>query len=127
MPRKSDLNRLSIGSPVIVVDEEGRNIPATVLRHGRDVAGIYTEVVYETGETERAALLDQERPATLHTDGWGGRQRQHCLVVGETAKRYRVRALPGSELRLPRGSGVLKVLSSGTYLVPKTAVTFERA
>jgi hypothetical protein len=67
-----------------------------------------------------------ERSAILHTEGWGGHQKQFCVVVGETAKRYRVRALHGSELRLPRrGGAVLKVLSSGTYLVPKTAITFE--
>ena len=67
-----------------------------------------------------------ERLAILHTEGWGGRQQQACLVVGETPKRYRVRALSGSGLRLPRrGGAVLKVLLSGTYLVPKTAITFD--
>lgn len=66
----------------------------------------------------------ERREAVLHTDGWGGRQRQYCIVVGETAKRYRIQAIRGSELRLPRRGGVLKVLSSGTYLVPKTAISF---
>lgn len=66
------------------------------------------------------------RQAMLHTDGWGGRQRQRCLVVGETPKRYRVRAEPGGELRLPlRGNGIRRIFSPGTALVPKYAVTFE--
>jgi hypothetical protein len=68
--------------------------------------------------------MEETRDAILHTDGWGGRQQQRCFVVGETTKRYRVRAYTGGELRLPRRGGVLKVLSSGTYLVPKTAITF---
>lgn len=77
----------------------------------------------EDRDRERDEIA-QPREAVLHTDGWGGRQRQPCFVVGETPKRYRIRAPLGCELRLPRGHGVLKVLSSGTYLVPKTAVTF---
>lgn len=68
----------------------------------------------------------EPRPAILHTDGWGGRQQQACVVIGETPKRYRVRAVLGSELRLPfRGSGIRKILPSGSALVPKSAVTFE--
>ena len=66
------------------------------------------------------------RLATLHTDGWAGRQRQGCFVVGETPKRYRVRPLAGEELRLPmRGNGVRMILGSGTVLVPKSAITFN--
>lgn len=65
--------------------------------------------------------------ATLHTEGWGGRQQQPCIVVGETPQRYRVRARPGEYLRLPRGrhQSVLQVHAPGTYLVPKRAITFE--
>lgn len=70
---------------------------------------------------------DDPREATLHTDGWGGRQRQPCLVLAETPKRYRIRARPGQELRLPNGRhGVTIILSSGTHLVPKYAITFTR-
>src|SRR5688572_24591340 len=32
------------------------------------------------------------RDGVLHTDGWGGRQRQDVIVVAETRKRYRVKA-----------------------------------
>lgn len=68
----------------------------------------------------------QPRMAYLHTDGWAGRQRQACVVIGETPKRYRVRAVAGSELRLPRGKqGIVKILPSGSHLVPKPAVTFD--
>ena len=71
---------------------------------------------------------DNQRSAMLHTDGWGGRQSQWCLVIGETPKRYRVRALPGSELRLPlRGNGIRKIPPPGSALVPKYAITFEEA
>lgn len=68
---------------------------------------------------------EKERLAILHTDGWGGHQRQPCVVVGETPKRYRVRALVGGELRVPSGRGVIKILYPGTRLAPKHAVTFE--
>jgi hypothetical protein len=68
-------------------------------------------------------MLTGMRPfrGILVTDGWGGRQEQPVIVEGETPKRYRVRAV-NAELRLPRGGGVLKVLRSGTVLVPKYAV-----
>jgi len=64
------------------------------------------------------------RRGTLVTDGWGGRYEQPVIVEAETPKRYRVRAV-NQELRLPRGRGVLKVLRSGTVLVPKYAVRLE--
>lgn len=73
---------------------------------------------------ERQAHLP--RTATLHTHGWGGYQQQPCIVVGETPKRYRVCAPRGRELRLLlRGKGLRIILSSGTYLVRKFAVTFD--
>lgn len=71
-------------------------------------------------------MTPDDRLAVLYTDGWGGRQRQACLVVGETPKRYRIRALPGGELRLPlRKTGITKIFYPGTTLVPKYAVTFD--
>lgn len=65
------------------------------------------------------------RSAVLHLDGWGGRTQQHCIVIAETPKRYRVRAINGGELRVPtRGQGLLLIHWPGTYLVPKRAITF---
>lgn len=73
----------------------------------------------------RRALSSDERRAVLHLDGWAGRTRQPCLVVSETPKRYRVRALPGSELRVPKGrQGLVIIYPPGTHLVPKYAITF---
>ena len=71
--------------------------------------------------------MNETRPraAVLHTDGWGGRQRQVCLVIGETPKRYRVRAPRGYDLRLPlRGNGIRLIRSPGSALVPKYSITF---
>ncbi len=69
--------------------------------------------------------MPEARRGLLVTDGWGGRQYQVVTIEGETPKRYRVRAV-NEELRLPsRGHGVLKVLRSGTVLVPKSAVVLE--
>ena len=66
-----------------------------------------------------------ERDAIVHLDGWGGRTEQPCVVVGETPKRYRVRAKWNSELRLPKGRhGLTLILYPGTHLVPKRAITF---
>lgn len=60
----------------------------------------------------------------LHLDGWEGRTQQPCLVVGETPTRYRIRALPGGSLRLPKGrQGLVRILYPGTHLVPKHSVT----
>lgn len=71
----------------------------------------------------RAAL---PQIATLHTDGWGGRQRQTVVVIAETPKRYRIRAFQSGEIRVPAGRhGILKIFGNGTHLVPKTAITFD--
>lgn len=59
----------------------------------------------------------------LHLDGW---EQQACLVVGETPKRYRICALPGGELRLPKGrNGLAKIFYPGTHLVPKHMVVLD--
>ena len=71
------------------------------------------------------ASKEMSKNGILHTDGWAGRQQQPCEIIGETVKRYRIRAVEGQELRLPfRGRGVRKILRSGNVLVPKYAVTF---
>jgi len=72
------------------------------------------------------ATVPNERLATLHLDGWSGRTQQPCVVVGETPKRYRIRALAGSELRLPRrGQGITIIYCPGTHLVPKHAIVLQ--
>ena len=59
-----------------------------------------------------------ERAATLHVDGWAGRRDLPVVVIGETEKRYRIRASAG--MALPG-----RWLAEGqTALVPKLAVTF---
>lgn len=66
------------------------------------------------------------RDAFLRIEGFAGWERQRCVVIDETATRYRVRAVAGDELRFPSGRhGVMKVFANGSRLVLKTAITFE--
>jgi hypothetical protein len=61
------------------------------------------------------------REGTLHLDGWAGRTRHTVDVIGETPKRYRIRAREG--LQLPG-----RWLAAGAVaLVPKYAVTITAA
>lgn len=60
-----------------------------------------------------------ERQAFVCVDGWAGRGQIPVLVVGETAKRYRVRAVE-RDTKLPR-----RILQAGEETtVPKYAVRF---
>lgn len=61
------------------------------------------------------------REATLCLDGWAGRSEQAVLVVGETPKRYRIRAVVDNT----RMQGNWRSLKAGQEaLVPKYAVRF---
>jgi hypothetical protein len=56
--------------------------------------------------------------ATLCLDGWTGRYRTPCIIVGETPKRYRIQAIERMAL-----AGRNRWLDPGqTALVPKYAV-----
>ncbi len=51
--------------------------------------------------------------------GWAGTTWKKCVVVAETPKRYRVRALHGETLTL---TGMRKICGDQTVLIPKRAV-----
>ena len=60
---------------------------------------------------------------TLHLDGYSGRSSTRVEIVGETPKRYRVRAITQT-----RTAGRLVYLEPGQVaLVPKHAITLEAA
>lgn len=62
----------------------------------------------------------------LHTTLVGEDATQSVVVVAETPKHYRVKAPNGKELRLRNGrNGLTLILSGGTHLAPKDAVTFD--
>jgi hypothetical protein len=58
-------------------------------------------------------------PGILHTDGWAGRVRQPCDVVGETATRFLI-TTRDAEIRLP-GNRIVPL--GNLARVPKRAVT----
>jgi hypothetical protein len=58
-----------------------------------------------------------ERAATLHLNSWAGRSRHRVTVIGETAKRYRIRWDDTPALQ--------RWQTGQVYLVPKYAITFE--
>jgi hypothetical protein len=61
------------------------------------------------------------RPAQLLLTGWHGVSRHPVEVIGETPKRYRIRAE-----KLTRLAGRHRYLEPGkTALVPKAAIKFE--
>mgnify|MGYP000893478069 CR=1 FL=1 len=69
----------------------------------------------------RNDTFDRTNPrwACVCLDSWAGRQEITVQVVGETAKRYRIRAVVPT--KLPR-----RVLEKGEEtLVPKRAVRFQ--
>ena len=62
-----------------------------------------------------------ERAADLWVDSYAGRIKQPVVVIGETPKRYRVRALQRTRL-----GGRARSLEAGeTALVPRGAVHFR--
>ena len=69
-----------------------------------------------------SAVVQVERPAVVCLDGWSGRVERPVTVVGETPKRYRIRAddgivkLPGRWLHIGQST-----------LVPKSAIRFVEA
>ncbi len=60
------------------------------------------------------------RQAYLHLDGWAGLRQWAVLVVGETPKRYRIRAVMDNT-PLPRR----RIMAGQEALVPKYAVSFS--
>lgn len=63
------------------------------------------------------------RPAWLGLQSWAGFTKQEIVVVGETAKRYRITTASKKPVRL---AGRLRYLQPGEVaLVPKTAVTWR--
>ena len=57
----------------------------------------------------------------LCLDGWAGRLEYPVEIIGETPKRYRIRALV--DIKRPHGkNGVHILLKGGSMLVPKYAV-----
>ena len=62
--------------------------------------------------------MNDPKQAYLMMDGWGGRHDQAVLVIGETPKRYRIKAVMRTRL-----AGRCRWIYTGeTALVPKTAV-----
>lgn len=61
-----------------------------------------------------------ERTGYIQLDGWGGRSESKVVVIGETPKRYRIRAIARTKL-----AGRDRYLNAGeTTLVPKRALSF---
>ena len=58
--------------------------------------------------------------AILVLDGWAGRERIPCEVIGETPKRYRIKLLADAQLPSRRSCWAGDVV-----LVPKYAVKIE--
>ena len=70
--------------------------------------------------TKQSHSSTPERRGYIQLDGWGGRTESAVIVIGETPKRYRIRAIGRTKL-----AGRGRYLDAGqTTLVPKRAVTF---
>lgn len=68
----------------------------------------------------RSVADEWPRRAVILLSGWGGRSEQQVLVVGETPKRYRIKATRRTKL-----AGRSRWIGTGdTALVPKHAVRF---
>lgn len=66
------------------------------------------------------AQFDPPRKGFIQLDGWAGRSESAVDVIGETPKRYRIRAINRTKL-----AGRSRWLDVGQVtLVPKRAVTF---
>lgn len=60
-------------------------------------------------------------PAHLHLDGWEGRTKQAVVIVGESARSYRI--TPAGDERVKLGGRSRWLAPGETTLVPKRAVT----
>lgn len=66
-------------------------------------------------------MNDYPKDGLLWLSGWFGISKQPVVVVGETPKKYRIRAIEQTKL-----GGRCRWLETGeTTLVPKRAITFE--
>jgi hypothetical protein len=71
--------------------------------------------------SERQQASETPRFGSLMLNGWHGVSRRRVEIVGETAKRYRIRAIEKTKL-----AGRSRWLNAGeTALVPKYAVEVE--
>ena len=61
--------------------------------------------------------MTETKQAYLCTDGWAGRSEQAVLIVGETPKRYRIKAVMRTKLPNYRWLYVGELA-----MVPKTAI-----
>ena len=61
-----------------------------------------------------------QRDAWLLLEGWAGNTEQACLVIGETPKRYRIKAIARTKL----GGRCRWIYAGETALVPKQAIRF---
>ena len=74
-----------------------------------------------TTNRRRELVYDEPRVGFLALDGWGGRSMRSVHVIGETAERYRIRAIDYTRL-----AGRGRFLMAGeNALVPKSAVWGE--
>ena len=84
---------------------------------------LFLSCSHPTAEIARLYPNRQARRAFLWTDGWAGRCHHPVLVVGETARRFRIRVRkPNQWIRLPSG-GTLR--DGETASVSKCAVTMS--
>lgn len=62
--------------------------------------------------------LNAERLAVVCVNSWAGRQEYPCIVIGETAKRYRIQV--AAPTKLP----AVLLKPGESYLVPKHSIRF---
>lgn len=66
-------------------------------------------------------MYEEPKPGRLCLDGWAGRSSVPVEIVGETAKRYRVRFLEATKLPHQR-----EALRGSVMFVPKYAVVLSQ-
>lgn len=62
-------------------------------------------------------MMENATIAILCIDGWAGRTETPVLIIGETPKRYRIRAIERTKL-----AGARWLYRGETALVPKSAI-----
>lgn len=83
--------------------------------------GRETKGMAMTDSSDARAVAPEERDAYLRFDDWAGCRETYVVVIGETPKRYRIRAAMRTRL-----AGRNRWLEQGaTALVPKRAIRFK--
>jgi hypothetical protein len=101
------LNRVLVATEPLV-----KNFNAAFQKEGEDAT---TKRMGERGAGE-----ETPRTGYLHLNGWAGHRTHQVEVIGETPKRYRIRAITKTKL-----AGRCRWLQEGEMaLVPKHAITF---